>query len=86
MLRDLANAHLLVNDDGASGELVIDTINKTLHNQLPDILADFVKQSPNVKVFLQSAATNQLYEAVQQGDIDAAVCLSPASSLAKTFD
>ena len=86
LLRDLANAHLLVNDDGASGELVIGTINTALHSLLPDILADFVKQSPNVKVFLQSAATNQLYEAVQQGDIDAAVCLYPAFSLAKTFD
>ena len=86
LLRDLANAHLLVNDDGTSGELVIGTINTALHSLLPDILADFVKQSPNVKVFLQSAATNQLYEAVQQGDIDAAVCLYPAFSLAKTFD
>ena len=86
LLRDLANAHLLVNDDGASGELVIGTINTALHSLLPDILADFVKQSPNVKVFLQSAATNQLYEAVQQGAIDAAVCLYPAFSLAKTFD
>ena len=86
LLRDLANAHLLVNDDGASGELVIGTINTALHSLLPDILADFVKQSTNEKVFLQSAATNQLYEAVQQGDIDAAVCLYPAFSLAKTFD
>ena len=86
LLRDLANAHLLVNDDGASGELVIGTINTALHSLLPDILADFVKQILNFKVFLQSAATNQLYEAVQQGDIDAAVCLYPAFSLAKTFD
>ena len=86
LLRELANAHTLVNNDGTSGELVIGTINTALHSLLPDILADFVKQCPDVKVFLQSATTNQLYEAVQQGDIDAAVCLYPAFPLAKTFD
>ena len=86
LLRELANAHTLVNNDGTSGELVIGTINTALHSLLPDILADFVKQCPDVKVYLQSATTNQLYEAVQQGDIDAAVCLYPAFPLAKTFD
>ncbi|QIL80587.1 LysR family transcriptional regulator [Diaphorobacter sp. HDW4A] len=86
LLHELANAHTLVNDDGTRGELVIGTINTALHSLLPDILADFVKQCPEVKVFLQSATTNQLYEAVQQGDIDAAVCLYPAFPLAKTFD
>ena len=86
LLRELANAHTLVNNDGTTGELVIGTINTALHSLLPDILADFVKQCPDVKVYLQSATTNQLYEAVQQGDIDAAVCLYPAFPLAKTFD
>lgn len=86
LLRELAHAHTLVNNDAANGELVIGTINTALHSLLPDILADFVKQCPDVKVFLQSATTNQLYEAVQQGDIDAAVCLYPSFPLAKTFD
>ncbi len=86
LLRELANAHTLVNQDGTSGELVIGTINTALHSLLPDILADFVKHCPQVKVYLQSATTNQLYEAVQQGDIDAAVCLYPSFPLAKTFD
>ncbi|MDR2332778.1 MAG: LysR family transcriptional regulator [Burkholderiaceae bacterium] len=86
LLRELANAHTLVNSDGDGGELVVGTINTALHSLLPDILADFVKQRPRVKVFLQSAATRQLYDAVLQGHIDAAVCLYPTFALAKTFD
>ncbi|WP_353236482.1 LysR substrate-binding domain-containing protein, partial [Diaphorobacter ruginosibacter] len=86
LLRELAHARTLVTDDGGGGELVIGTINTALHSLLPDILADFVKQCPDVKVFLQSATTHQLYEAVRQGELDAAVCLYPAFPLAKTFD
>ena len=86
LLRELANAHNHVNREGAAGELVIGTINTALHSLLPDILAHFVAQSPEVKVFLQSGPTRQLYQAVQQGALDAAVCLYPSFPLAKTFD
>ena len=86
LLRELANAHTHVNHEGAAGELVIGTINTALHSLLPDILAGFVAQSPDVKVFLQSGTTRQLYQAMQQGTLDAAVCLYPSFPLAKTFD
>lgn len=86
LLRELANAKTHVSQEGSAGELVIGTINTALHSLLPDILADFVKQCPDAKVFLQSAATRELYQAVQQGELDAAVCLYPPFALAKTFD
>lgn len=86
LLRELADARTHVNQEGAAGELVIGTINTALHSLLPDILSGFVAQSPDVKVFLQSGTTRELYEAVQQGALDAAVCLYPSFSLAKTFD
>lgn len=86
LLRELADARTHVNHEGAAGELVIGTINTALHSVLPDILSAFVAQSPDVKVFLQSNATRELYQGVQQGALDAAVCLYPSFPLAKTFD
>ncbi|MGE8319876.1 MAG: LysR family transcriptional regulator [Comamonas sp.] len=86
LLRELANARTLVNDAGAAGELVIGTINTALHSLLPDILSGFVARCPDATVFLESGTTRQLYQAVQQGRLDAAVCLYPPFALAKTFD
>lgn len=86
LLRELAQAKAHVNAAGAAGELVIGTINTALHSLLPDILAGFVERCPEVKVLLESGNTRQLYQAVQQGRLDAAVCLYPPFTLAKTFD
>ena len=86
LLRELADARIHVNHEGAAGELVIGSINTALHSLLPDILSGFVAQSPEVKMFLQSGTTRQLYDGVQQGALDAAVCLYPSFPLAKTFD
>ena len=86
LLRELANARTQVNEAGAAGELLIGTINTALHSLLPDILSGFVARCPDAKVFLESGTTRQLYQAVQQGRLDAAVCLYPSFALAKTFD
>ncbi len=86
LLRELANAKTHVSQEGTAGELVIGTINTALHSLLPDILAGFVKKCPDAKVFLRSATTRELYEAVRQGELDAAGCLHPPFALAKTFD
>lgn len=86
LLRELANARTQVNEAGAAGELLIGTINTALHSLLPDILSGFVARCPDVRVFLESGTTRQLYQAVQQGRLDAAVCLYPPFALAKTFD
>ncbi|MGX7005816.1 LysR family transcriptional regulator [Caballeronia sp. KNU42] len=85
LLRELADLKILANDDYATGELRLGTINTALHNLLPDILALFVSAHPHVKVFIQSGSSNELYEALQQGDVDAAVCTHPAFAMPKTF-
>ncbi|KIQ19083.1 LysR family transcriptional regulator [Variovorax paradoxus] len=86
LLREVGDIKTLLNSDAAGGELLIGTINTAIHSLLPDILARFVKTHPGVKVFLQSGTTATLYKAVQQGELDAAVCLYPPYVLAKTFD
>lgn len=86
LLRELAHAKTHVNAESLVGELTIGSINTALHSLLPDILARFVAQRPEVKVFLQSGTTRQLYEGVQEGALDAAVCLYPSFALSKAFD
>lgn len=86
LLRDVSDIKALVGSEAAGGELVVGTINTAMHSLLPDILARFVKTHPGAKVFLQSGTTAALYKAMQQGELDAAVCLYPQFALAKTFD
>ena len=86
LLREVGDIKALLGSEAAGGELKIGTINTALHSVLPDILAQFVKAHPGAKVFLQSGATATLYRAVQQGELDAAVCLYPNFVLPKTVD
>lgn len=86
LLRDVGDIRSLLASDLAGGELLLGTINTALHSLLPDILAHFVQAHAGVKTFLQSGTTATLYKAVQQGELDAAVCLYPPFALAKTFD
>ena len=86
LLREVGDIKALLGSEAAGGELKIGTINTALHSVLPDILAQFVKAHPGAKVFLQSGTTATLYRAVQQGELDAAVCLYPNFVLPKTVD
>jgi DNA-binding transcriptional LysR family regulator len=86
LLREVSDIKALLGSDTAGGELLVGTINTALHSLLPDILARFAKAHPGAKVFLQSGTTAGLYKQVQQGELDAAVCLYPPFTLAKTFD
>lgn len=87
LLREVGDIKVLLgNSDAMGGELVIGTINTALHSMLPDMLARFVKKFPLVKVLIRSGTTALLYQAMQQGELDAAVCLYPPFALPKTFD
>ena len=77
---------LIGGSDAMGGELVIGTINTALHSMLPEMLARFVDKYPKVKVLIRSGTTDLLYKGMQQGELDAAVCLYPPFALPKTFD
>jgi DNA-binding transcriptional LysR family regulator len=85
LLRELADLRILVNHEHATGELRLGTINTALHSLLPEILARFVKTHPQVKMFIQSGTSMELYEALKRGDIDAAVCTHPSFTVPKNF-
>lgn len=86
LLRDVDALKSTLSNDAVGGELRLGTIYTALHSLLPEILARFSTSHPATKVFLQSGTTDKLYQAVQEGELDAAVCLYPPFSLAKTFD
>ncbi|CAG2148209.1 LysR family transcriptional regulator [Cupriavidus plantarum] len=66
-------------------ELRIGTINTALHSLLPDALARFTHAHPDVSVHIRSATSAELFDAVKQLELDAAVCLHPPFALPKTF-
>ena len=84
LLRDVSDLKALVNDDAVAGELRLGAINSALHGLLPDALAGFAALHPQARVHIRSALSAELYDAVQRGELDAAVCQHPPFVLPKT--
>lgn len=85
LLRDFGHLKASVNDELAQGELHIGAINTALHSLLPDVLAAFARRHPQVRVHIRSGLSVELYDAVRQQQLDAALCLHPAYSLPKAL-
>jgi DNA-binding transcriptional LysR family regulator len=85
LLREFADLKTIVNDEYATGELRLGTINTALHSLVPEILARFVKTHAQVKMFIQSGTSMELYEALKNGDIDVAVCTHPSFAVPKNY-
>src|SRR5262249_3897868 len=50
-----------------------------------EILARYVETHSQVKMFIQSGTSMELYDALKNGDIDAAVCTHPSFAAPKNF-
>jgi DNA-binding transcriptional LysR family regulator len=85
IVRDLGNLKASINDEAATRELKLGAINTALHSVMPEVLAGFVKLYPDARVEIRSALSNELYDAVQGGELDAAICLHPPFALPKTM-
>ena len=85
-LDQLAHLKAVVAEDDTSIELRVGAINTALHSVLPDVLARLVKAHPQAKVQVRSALSSELYDALQRGELDVAVCLHPPYVLPKTLD
>lgn len=86
LLRDTANLKALANQGEMSGELHIGAINTALNFLLPQVLASVISAYPGLKFHIRSALSSELFDAVQKGELDAAVCLHPQFRLPKTCD
>jgi DNA-binding transcriptional LysR family regulator len=84
LVRDAVNLKALANQDEMSGELRIGSINTALNFLLPDVLASLSEVYPDLRFYIQSALSSELFDAVQRGELDAAVCLHPQFVLPKT--
>ena len=84
LLREFGNLKAAVNEEVASGELRIGAINTGVLSLLPDALAHFARAHPQVHVHIQSGGSVELFEGVQRGELDAAVCLHPPYAPPKT--
>ena len=85
LLREVGNLHTLVRDDVVAGELRLGAINTALHTILPRVLGRLARANPGVTVFIQSGTSQQLFDAVRNDEIDAAVCLHPDFVLSKAL-
>jgi len=85
LLREMGNLQAAVREDVVAGELRLGAINTALHTVLPHILGRLARAHPQVTVFIQAGTTQQLFEALRNDEVDAAVCLHPGFALAKAM-
>jgi DNA-binding transcriptional LysR family regulator len=84
LVRDTANLKALANQGEMSGELHIGAVNTALNALLPEVLENITAAYPSLRFHIRSALSSELFEAVQNGELDAAVCLHPQFRLPKT--
>lgn len=85
LLHDAANLKAIANLGEISGELRLGSINTAVESLVPEVIAQLVGNYPDLKFHIKSALSSELFDAVQHGDLDAAVCLHPQFSLPKTL-
>jgi DNA-binding transcriptional LysR family regulator len=71
-------------DDESAGELRLGAGTTALTGVLPDILARVVARFPRISVFIKPGYSADLYRAVEEGELDAAVVLEAPFVLHKT--
>lgn len=84
LLRDAAELKALAGVGDLTGELRIGAINTALNSIVPEALSLLFSTHPQVKLYIQSGLSSELFQAVQKGDLDAAICLHPQFVLPKT--
>jgi DNA-binding transcriptional LysR family regulator len=86
LVADVAELKAHALEGEAAGELRIGTITTALLSLLPDTLAHFARAYPRAKVLIRAGTSMELYDTLQRGDLDAAICLHPAFALPKAYD
>ena len=84
LLRQVRELKAITTDDGITGELRLGAPPTVLAGLLPKILANFTAKYPQVKVYLLSNESMDLYHIVLRGDLDAAFLVEPRFVIPKT--
>ena len=86
LLQEIDGLKLHVNQEQTRGEIRLGAINTALHSIIPDMMASFSVQYPNVNVSIHFDTSVRLFRAVKSGELDLAVCLHPSFDLTKDFE
>ncbi|WP_438390461.1 LysR substrate-binding domain-containing protein [Caballeronia sp. DA-9] len=86
LVREFAELRAFALEGDAAGELRIGTITTALLSLVPEVLAGFAALFPQANVLIRAGTSMELYEALQRGDVDVAVCLHPAFALPKAYE
>ncbi|WP_321924755.1 LysR family transcriptional regulator [Paraburkholderia guartelaensis] len=86
LVRGFDELKALAQEQEMSGELRVGTITSALLSVLPDVLARFAAAFPQVKLLIRAGTSMELFEALQRGEVDVAICLHPAFALPKSYD
>ncbi len=86
LMLGLSELRASVHNPGMEGQLRLGVINSALHTLLPEVLQRYSSKYPNVSVHVHGGLSNQLFGQLQDDVVDAAICLHPQFSLAKSFE
>jgi len=86
LLREIGDLSALASEDEGSGELRLGAGTNALTGMLPDVLARMVARQPHIKVYIRPGYSPELYRAVGDGELDAAIVLQAPFSPPKTCD
>src|SRR5262245_49095400 len=86
VLRDVRDLESDTDDALPGGQLRVGGIATAMTGLLPAALADFVRQYPQLEIYLEPGNSVGLYRKVCDGDLDAAVIAQPPFALQKICD
>lgn len=86
LLRNVSDLRSVAVESGISGELRLGACPTALAGILPDVLARMVASFPQINVFIKPGYSAELYNAVEVGDLDAALVLQAPFPLPKTCE
>lgn len=84
LVQDCDSLREWVVSDTDGGELRLGTVNTALHGFLPEVMQAFIARHDSVRVSIRVGLTPDLYTALAQSTLDAALCLKPSFDLPKT--
>lgn len=85
LLQEFARLKALANLGEICGELRLGAVNTALSSIVPKVIQHLAGAYPSLRFHITSALSAELFDHVQSGEIDIAVCLHPQFDLPKTM-
>jgi DNA-binding transcriptional LysR family regulator len=86
LLAGVRDLRAIANEKSFAGELNLGAVSSALTGILPPILSEMASKYPLMTLFVRPGSSNDLYEKVVKGELDAAVLIEPEFALPKTCE